>query len=135
MDLPIVVGVDGSQPSLRAADWAADEAALRGAPLRLVHASVWERYEGPVLDAGPDEPSERTLIEDIVSAAEHRARLRRPGVRITAEVLPEEPEYTLVRESRAALAVVLGSRGRSGVAEALRGSVSLAVAGRAHCPV
>ncbi|WP_159062512.1 universal stress protein, partial [Streptomyces caniscabiei] len=40
-DLPVVVGVDGSEPSLRAVDWAADEAALRGAPLRLVYASLW----------------------------------------------------------------------------------------------
>ncbi|MEU9383029.1 universal stress protein, partial [Streptomyces sp. NPDC048279] len=46
MDLPLVVGVDGSESSLRAVDWAADEAALRGAPLRLVYASLWERYEG-----------------------------------------------------------------------------------------
>jgi nucleotide-binding universal stress UspA family protein len=45
-DLPIAVGVDGSEPSLRAVDWAADEAALRGAPLRLVYASLWERNEG-----------------------------------------------------------------------------------------
>lgn len=46
MDLPIVVGVDGSEPSMRAVDWAVDEAALRGASLRLVYASLWERYEG-----------------------------------------------------------------------------------------
>lgn len=47
MELPLVVGVDGSEPSMRAVDWAADEAALRGVPLRLVYASLWERYEGP----------------------------------------------------------------------------------------
>ncbi|WP_448316081.1 universal stress protein, partial [Streptomyces sp. CO7] len=49
MRLPLVVGVDGSEQSLGAVDWAADEAALRGLPLRLVHASLWERYEGPAL--------------------------------------------------------------------------------------
>lgn len=32
MYLPLVVGVDGSEPSLRAVDWAADEAALHAAP-------------------------------------------------------------------------------------------------------
>jgi nucleotide-binding universal stress UspA family protein len=135
MDLPIVVGVDGSRPSLRAVDWAADEAALRGAPLRLVHASVWERYEGGLLAPDPDEPSERVLIEDLVAVAERRAHHRQPGVRVTTDVLPEEPEYTLLRESRTALAVVLGSRGRSGMAEAMQGSVSVTVAGHAHCPV
>ncbi|MFC8434947.1 universal stress protein [Streptomyces sp. NPDC057253] len=35
-----MVGVDGSEPGLRAVDWASDEAALRGLPLRLVHASA-----------------------------------------------------------------------------------------------
>ncbi|MFJ5999063.1 universal stress protein [Streptomyces sp. NPDC092370] len=40
MDLPLVVGVDGSEPSLRALDWAADEAALHGVPLRVVYACL-----------------------------------------------------------------------------------------------
>ena len=33
---PIVAGTDGSEESLRAVGWAATEAALRGAPLRIV---------------------------------------------------------------------------------------------------
>jgi nucleotide-binding universal stress UspA family protein len=51
------------------------------------------------------------------------------------DVVPEEPEYTLPREGRHATAVVVGTRGRSGLAEALLGSVSLTVATYAHCPV
>ncbi|MEU1409260.1 universal stress protein [Streptomyces sp. NPDC005728] len=131
----LVVGVDGSASSLRAVDWAADTAARRAASLRLVHASLWERYEGASLGVGPDRPYEQVLAEDIVETAERRARDRQPGVRVTTEVLPEEPESALVRESRTALAVVLGSRGRSGLSEALLGSVGVTVAGRAHCPV
>ncbi len=49
MDLPIIEGIDGSEPSLRAVDWAADEAALRGAGLRLVYASVAGSDEGACL--------------------------------------------------------------------------------------
>ncbi|MER5548899.1 universal stress protein [Streptomyces sp. NPDC002589] len=135
MDLPIVVGVDGSKPSLRAVDWAADEAAVRGAPLRLVHASLWERYEGVSLTADLGKPSEQVMAEEIVATAERRARRRQADAKISTDVLPEEPEYALVRESRSASAVVLGSRGRSGMAEALLGSVSVTVAGHAHCPV
>ncbi|MBQ0825064.1 hypothetical protein J5Y05_00840 [Streptomyces sp. RG38] len=33
---------------MRALDWAADAAALHGLPFRIVHASVWERFEGAV---------------------------------------------------------------------------------------
>ncbi|MFI6935805.1 universal stress protein [Streptomyces sp. NPDC050287] len=39
MELPLVVGVDGSESSLLAVDWAVDEAARHGLSLRLVHAS------------------------------------------------------------------------------------------------
>ncbi|MES9523567.1 universal stress protein [Streptomyces capoamus] len=135
VDLPIVVGVDGSEPSLRAVEWAADEAALRGASLRLVYASLWERYEGMSLAHDLGKPSEEVMADDIVETAERRARQRQPGVKVTTDVLPEEAEYGLIRESRGALAMVLGCRGRSGVTEALLGSVSLTVAGHAHCPV
>ncbi|MGW1911560.1 universal stress protein [Streptomyces sp. NPDC002076] len=135
MDLPIVVGVDGSEPSLRGVDWAADEAALRGAPLRLVYASLWDRYEGALLAQELDKPLEEVMARDVVGAAEERARRRRPQLKIATDVLPEEPEHGLVRESDTALAVVVGCRGRSGMAEALLGSVSLAVAAHARCPV
>ncbi|BCM64776.1 MULTISPECIES: universal stress protein [Streptomyces] len=135
MELPLVVGVDGSEPSLRAVDWAADEAALRGLPLRLVHASLWERYEGPWLAEDIGKPAEQVMAADIVDAAAHRAHSRQADVKVTTDVLPEEPEYALVRESRTAWAVVLGSRGRSSLTEALLGSVSVTVAGHAHSPV
>jgi nucleotide-binding universal stress UspA family protein len=135
MTLPIVVGVDGSEPSLRAVDWAADEAAVRGLPLRLVYASLWERYEGSSLAEDVGKPSEQVRAEDIVATAARRARRRQPDVKVSTDVLSEEPEYVLVRESRSASALVTGTRGRSGLAEALLGSVSLTVAGHAQCPV
>ena len=37
---PIVAATDGSEESLRAVDWAAREAVLRGAPLRIVSAAA-----------------------------------------------------------------------------------------------
>ncbi|MEU6378719.1 universal stress protein [Streptomyces sp. NPDC046909] len=132
---PLVVGVDGSEPSLRAVDWAADEAAVRGVPLRLVYACLWERYEGAALAHDLGEPSRRVLPQDLVGAAADRARTRQPGLTVSADVVFEEPEYALVREARQASALVVGSRGRSGLAEMLLGSVSLTVAAHAECPV
>ncbi|MET7451966.1 universal stress protein [Streptomyces sp. NPDC005574] len=135
MDLPIVAGVDGSAASLRAVDWAADEAALRGVPLRLVYAYLWERYEGSSPTQFLGKPSRKVLAADVVGGAAERAGRRRAEVKITTEVLSEEPEYALVREGRGAAALVLGARGRGGLAEMLLGSVSLTVAAQADCPV
>ncbi|MFJ7342090.1 universal stress protein [Streptomyces sp. NPDC101110] len=132
---PLVVGVDGSEPSLRAVDWAADEAALRGVSLRVVYACLWERYEGAALARELGRPTALPLARDVVGAAAERARGRHPGLRVSTAVVFEEPEYALVREGRDASALVVGTRGRSGVAEMLLGSVSLAVAAHADCPV
>ena len=135
MTLPMVVGVDGSEPSLRAVDWAADEAALCGVPLRVVYASLWERYEGTSIAEDLAKPDEQVRAEDVVDSAARRARRRHPELDVRVEVLAEEPEYALVRESRSASMLVTGTRGRSGIAEALLGSVSLIVAGHAQCPM
>ncbi|MDN0201235.1 universal stress protein [Streptomyces sp. S.PNR 29] len=134
MDLPVVVGVDGSQPSLHAVDWAADEAALRGLPLRVVYASLWERYERAVFPTSGDR-SEQILNGVFVAAAAERARKRIPDLKVAIQVIPDGPTPVLVREARHASLLVLGSRGRGDVSELLLGSVSLTVAGQADCPV
>ncbi|MFI2435906.1 universal stress protein [Streptomyces sp. NPDC018693] len=135
MQLPLVVGVDGSEPSLRAVDWAADEAALRGARLRVVYASLWERYEGKAVARDFNRPADELRADDILDTAARRARTRQPDLKVTAEALPEEPEYALVHEGRQAALLVMGTRGRSGIVNLLLGSVSLTVAAHAPCPV
>ncbi|MFF1298466.1 MULTISPECIES: universal stress protein [unclassified Streptomyces] len=132
---PVVVGVDGSEPSLRAVDWAADEAVLRGVPLRMVYACLWDRYEGAALARDIGRPTALPLPQDIIGAAAQRARARHPDLQVTADVVFEEPEYALFREGRDASVLVVGTRGRGGIAEMLLGSVSLAVAASADCPV
>ncbi len=135
MTLPLVVGVDGSGASLLAVDWAVDEAARHGLPLRLVHASRWERYERFVPSGGLDRPSERVVAENLVAAAAERAELRDPQVKVTADVVADDAADALLREANDAFAVVTGSRGRGELKGLLLGSVGLAVAARAHCPV
>ena len=78
MELPLVVGVDGSDCSLHAVDWAVDEAARHGLPLRLVHASLWERYEGGRPSFGLDRPAEEVMAEHIIASGTERAWLRNP---------------------------------------------------------
>ncbi|MER5796537.1 universal stress protein [Streptomyces sp. NPDC001980] len=135
MTLPLVVGVDGSDGSLLAVDWAVDEAARHDIPLRLVYASLWERYEAGVPSDSGKRPSERVLAEHIVASAAERAALRSPDVKVTADVLLDDPVRALLSAGDGAHALVTGSRGRGELTGLLLGSVGLAVAARAHCPV
>ncbi|MEV7144132.1 universal stress protein [Streptomyces tauricus] len=135
MELPLVVGVDGSESSLHATDWAVDEAARHGLPIRLVHASMWERYEDVEQASRAGRPSDRVLAEMLAGSAAERARQRDPSVQVSTEIVPEDATTALLRAARNASRLVTGSRGRGELAGLLLGSVGLAVAARAHCPV
>ena len=130
----VVVAVDGSPSSLLAVDWAADEAYRRGLGLRLVHASVRERYEQGVEDDG-DPDSERKLVQELLSTAAERAETRCPGLQLVTEVLAAEPVTALLELIRPSPLLVMGSRGRGGFHGLLLGSVGLRVAARATFPV
>lgn len=136
MGMPLVVGVDGSASSLRALDWAADEAERMGLPVRIVHASLWERYE--IAEPSPHGmaiPSAQVPDETLLDSALNRVRRRVPDLEVHAEELTQDPESALLDQARNASALITGSRGRGPVAELLLGSVSLALAARARCPV
>ncbi|MER5177420.1 universal stress protein [Streptomyces sp. NPDC002896] len=135
MELPLVVGVDGSESSLQTVDWAVDEAARHGVPLRVIYASLWERYEG----AHPFDiarPSEEIMAEHIIASGTERARRRNPDVKVSGEMVPEDAVSALLQAGHEAFGLVMGSRGRGELAGLLLGSVSLTVAARAAvCPV
>ncbi|MFF2060858.1 universal stress protein [Streptomyces sp. NPDC058200] len=135
MELPVVVGVDGSEGNPQAVDWAVAAAERAGLPLRLVHASLWEHYEGVRPRLGGDRPLEQVCAENLVSTAEDRAHRLAAGVRVSTEVWPEDPVTALLREGHEASLLVLGPRGHGPIVGLLLGSASLAVAARAHCPV
>lgn len=136
---PLIVGVDGSEHSLHAVDWAADAAVRHGVPLRIVHASLWERYESAALadtpGADPDVVTEHDLAQSVVATAAKRAGQRAPNLEISIDVVPEDPASALLHEARRAVAVVTGVRGRGPLKELLLGSVSLSLAARSPCPV
>lgn len=132
---PLVVGMDGSDDGFLALDWALDEAALHELPLRLVYASRWERYEAAALGLSLKRPAGEVLADNIVGAAVERAHLRNANVDVTTQVLGDDPESVLLSEGDHASAVIVGSRGRGAFTGLLLGSVGLAVAARARCPV
>lgn len=135
MAFPLVVGVDGSESSLRAVDWAADEAVRHTLRLRVVYASVWEPHQSTRSPLGVAELRGRTWAEEVVTGAAERARLRRPELKVASAVLPEAAVPALLRESDQAYAVVVGSRGHGTLAGLLLGSVGLQLAARAPGPV
>ncbi|WP_431774440.1 universal stress protein [Streptomyces cucumeris] len=135
MELPVVVGVDGSDTASGALDWAAGMAALRGIPLRIVHASLWERYEGCLPASAADRPAERLRGETVLATAAERAGRGAPALKVMTDLVTDDPVTALLRAGQSAEAVVVGWRGRGELASLLLGSVGLGVAARAHCPV
>ncbi|MFF9506940.1 universal stress protein [Streptomyces sp. NPDC014724] len=95
----------------------------------VVHA---DQGAAPTLSLG--RPSDQALADSIAETAAERAR-RRPDVDVSVEVTPEHAVTALLNEGRKAQALITGKRGRGGLTGLLLGSVSLAVAARAPCPV
>ncbi|MFE7896900.1 universal stress protein [Streptomyces sp. NPDC057424] len=135
MERPLVVGVDGSNGSLPAVDWAVDEAARLGLPLRLIHGSLWERYEGLTPSVRLGRPAGQVAADHVVASAAERAGRRNPDVKVSTGVLLADATDALLHEGENATALITGSRGRGELKGLLLGSVGLAVAARAHCPV
>ncbi|MFC7259316.1 universal stress protein [Streptomyces lutosisoli] len=135
----VTVGLDGSPESLAAADWAAREALLRDAPLRLVHAWQWQPYLYAPL-AGVSVPSplsdpRHDWAERLPRETAARLAERHPGLSISADRVAEQPVTALLAAAEDADLLVLGSRGLSGVTGFLVGSVALSVVARTQRPV
>jgi len=129
-----VVGIDGSAPSLAALDWAAGQAELTGSRLDVV--TTWDcptsaGWAVPV----PDDFDPEADVRSGLDAAVASARSSHPGVTIESMVVEGHPAPVLVRESKGADLLVVGSRGYGAFVGMLLGSVSEYCATHAHCPV
>jgi nucleotide-binding universal stress UspA family protein len=134
----IVVGIDGSDHSKRALDWALAEARLRSADLDVVYAWMLPVYAtgygfapGALIDpvamaAGATSQLDRT-VDEVVGDAKDVTIERKAVEGMAAQVLVDEAE--------GADLLVVGSRGHGGFAGLLLGSVSQQCAQHASCPV
>jgi len=137
---PIVAGTDGSEESLRAVDWAAREAALRGAPLRIVGtAEVLPRMSQRTgAHGGTYEDVTDVLLEDrnrALAAAAERAAKAAAGVLIDTDELTGPTAQAVTEAGSGALMLVVGSRGNGAFTALLLGSVSRYAASHASSPV
>jgi nucleotide-binding universal stress UspA family protein len=130
----IVVGLDGSQPSLLALEWACNEARLRHDTLELV--SSWSLPA--VSSAGlSDEVIEalRAGAQEAAEAGRRRAAQLAPGIEVSVTVDRGQPARILVARAHGADLLVLGSRGLGGFTALLLGSVSHACSQHSPVPV
>jgi nucleotide-binding universal stress UspA family protein len=133
---PVVVGVDGSEESLLATEWAAIEARRHGLPLRIVSAPAmtpqmraYQASSEMVADAL------RGASARALGTAVRRAKEVALGLEITTDLLSGPPALALAACGSDATVLVVGARGAGGFAAMILGSVSRYAAARATCPV
>lgn len=129
----ILVGLDGSDESIRALQWADRQAQLTESKLRVL--AVLDRPSGLTAGLVYDPVRERRLekerIKGIVATT---LGAQRSG---QAEVILGDgyPAKELIDASAKADMIVIGSRGLGGFAGMLLGSVSHHLVAHAKCPV
>lgn len=129
----VVVGIDGSENSLRAFDHAVTIAAARDAVLEVVAAYTEPGYgytpeAAAVSRYGEARELARAAVEQTVAAAELD-----PG-KVDTTVVEGDAAEALINASAHAQLTVVGKRGRGRLAGRFLGSVSAAVAAHGHCP-
>ena len=115
----IVVGVDGSDESRRALEWALTWARTHGAPVRVVYAYGGDESEGEA----------ELIVKAQVATAEA------DDLDVACDALPGPAVRVLLEAASDADLLVVGSRGRHGFPGLLLGSVSQQLAHHAVCPV
>lgn len=130
----IVVGVDGSDGSVRALRWAAREARDRGGSVQAIIVYDWAGNEAALL-AGLGSQGERQRAEDVLAEAVAPVAREHPGVSIATQVLMGSAAQRLADAAGGADLIVVGSHGHGRLRHAVLGSVSEACVRVAPCPV
>ncbi len=136
---PVVAGVDGSEASRHALEWAGSEAVRRGVRLVAVHGWDLPPAAAPSPLADPFillpidafEEGARALVDSEVAALREQV----PEVDVEARTDGIGPGQALMEAAEGAALVVVGTRGRGGFSGLLLGSVSQQLAHHSPCPV
>lgn len=135
----VIVGVDGSQNSLRALNWAIREAGSHGTALTVlaVHEVASNYWTG-----SPEQyPADRSLTETMRASAEEAVQkaVSQAGEpspsSVTVRAVSGLAAQELVTASADADLVVVGARGGGRFSKMLPGSVTSRVVAHSACPV
>ena len=135
----ILVGIDGSDHSRKALEWAVHEAGVRGTSLTVlavhqVAANHWTGDPETYASDAPETDMVRQAAEDAVQKAVSQVGGPAP-TSVTVRAVTGVAAHELVAASADADLVVVGSRGGGGFARMVLGSVSSQVASHAAAPV
>lgn len=132
----VVVGIDGSAPSLDALRWAADEARHRSAVLRVVLA--WSFLDQPAAPGGdrPFDPSfDQAAAEAVLDEILDAEPAILDGLEVERRAVCDLPARALLDSSATSDLIVVGARGKGGFTRLTLGSVSHQVTQHAPGPV
>ena len=127
----VVVGIDGSECSLRGLAWAQDYAELTGSKLRLVNAWDIVVGYGPFITV----PVDDMLVAAKEVMGKARASVTLPDDQVETRLERGLPAQVLVNESADADLLVVGSKGHNPIASIMVGSVSSHCSHHAPCTV
>jgi nucleotide-binding universal stress UspA family protein len=131
----VIVGYNGAADALPALLWAAEEAARRGTPLRVLNAvNVQGVLTGPGGDQGVVTPEATEAADQALRDAQDKVA-HIEGLTVETSVVFGSPAAVLVEAAQEDDLVVVGNRGRGELASAVLGSVAYAVMSHAKCPV
>ncbi|WP_299529867.1 universal stress protein [uncultured Streptomyces sp.] len=132
----IVVGVDGSDPSIKALRWAVRQAEYTGDTVEAVNSWEYPATSWASMMPGmPEDFDPHALATTSLNEALEEALGVEGAAGITKIVVLGNPAQSLIERARGANLLVVGARGYSGFKATLLGSVSLHVVQHANCPV
>ncbi|MCP1387486.1 universal stress protein [Corynebacterium sp. TA-R-1] len=135
---PVVVGIDGSEVSRRAAEVAFEEAQARGAELLAVHTWIDSQLQAPGSSYSVSEDrwqqaqeEKGKLLDDYLADLGSSF----PDVTVRKVVTRDRPVRALTEAAQGAQLLITGSHGRGGFKGMLLGSTSRALLQSAPCPM
>ncbi|AWN30550.1 universal stress protein [Streptomyces sp. NEAU-S7GS2] len=128
----VTIGLDGTLQSLSAALWAAREAELRQARLRLLHA--WIPPAPQPTRAPPGEAAQDYRPDRITDEARAVVVSSHPGLPVDVSLVPGDPLDALAKAAEQSDLLVLGSRGLGAAARFTLGEIGLELVTRTAVP-